>query len=470
MTLPVIMTSEGPQARTPAQLRALLIQIVAAQVPGYTADLPGSLIEDIASTDTAAIAMMESAMVETVNSLSPLGANEFLLKQLGQIYGVEPGAATNTSVYVVFTGDPGFVIAQGFTVSDGTYQYTVRDGGIIGSSGVTNPLYCVATQSGSWAIPPGTVTELITSVPNTVTLSCNNPTEGTPGGDAESAESYRAAVLQAGLANAQGTIPYLKTLLGNIEGVQRRLISVRQSTDGWMIIVGGGDPYQVGYAIYWALFDMFSLVGSTLNVTGITKANPGVVTTDLNHGFETGQVIQINGATGMTQINAVNLTITVLSEKTFSVGVNTSSYGVYTGNGVVTPNLRNITVDISDFPDIYDIPFVNPPQQTVEMSLVWNTTSVNFVSPSAIAQLGSPALVDYINSIPVGAPINVFEMQTVFQEAVSSVLSPSLLTRMVFTVSINGVSTPPDVGTGIIEGDPESFFFTDSTKIDITQG
>ena len=98
--------------------------------------------------------------------------------------------------------------------------------------------------------------------------------------------------------------------------------------------------------------------------------------------------------------------------------------------------------------------------------------STNFISPAAVAQLGTPALVSYINSIPVGAPINVFELQNAFQEAIVSVVPTPLLTRMVFSVSINGIGVSPSPGTGIIAGDPESYFFTNEsgTGITITQG
>jgi hypothetical protein len=40
----------------------------------------------------------------------------------------------------------------------------------------------------------------------------------------------------------------------------------------------------------------------------------------------------------------------------------------------------------------------------------------------------------------------------------------------VFSVSINGVSAAPAAGTGVIEGDPESYFFAQVSDITITQG
>jgi hypothetical protein len=470
MTLPTVITAAGLQPQSPATLRANLIASVAAQNPGYTANLPGSLIEDIASTDVGALVVCDQARVDLINSLSPYAANEQLLIQLGNIYGIPQGTTSNTSVYVVFSGSVGFPIGPGFTVSDGTYQYTAQEGGIIGSNGQSLPVYCLATVSGVWAVPTGTVTQLITSVPSTITLSVTNPTAGTPGGAAESIDTYRSLVLQAGLVGAQGMATMLKTNLANLPGVQSRLVSARQVGASWEVLCGGGDPYQVANAIYTSLFDILDLTGSTLAVTGITLANPGVVTTNLNHGFTTGQIINIAGVVGMTAVNNTPLTVTVLTQTTFSIGVNTSGYGAYVSGGVVTPNLRNISVSIKDYPDTYLIPFVNPPQQTVAVTVTWNTSATNFISSTAVAQLAQPALTSYVNSISAGQPVNLFQMQEVFQQAVSSIVPTNLLTRLIFSVSINGISTAPAAGTGVISGDPESYFFALSNNIVVNQG
>jgi hypothetical protein len=302
-------------------------------------------------------------------------------------------------------------------------------------------------------------------------LTVSNPETGTAAGDAEAEESYRARVLRAGLASSMGMATYLKTLLANVPGVQQRLVSVLQETGGgWEVLCGGGDPVLVGYAIYQALFDISTLVGSELLVAGITNANPGVVTTVLNHGYASGRVINIAGVVGMTGINNTPLTITVITEKTFSIGIDTTSSGAYVSGGVVTPNLRDINATIIDYPDIYVVPYVNPPQQTVAMTVTWNTSSTNFVSDAAVQQLGAPALAAYVNALAVGEPMNLFDLQDVFKAAIASVLPGPLLTRMVFSVSINGIGTSPISGTGIIEGDPESYFLAQSSDIDIARG
>lgn len=395
---PVVMTTQGPQVTPPTTLLNNLISLVTATNPGYTANLPGSLIEDISSTDVGALALIDAARVDLINSITPYGANLFILNQLGQIYGVQQGQGSNTSVYVTFSGSPGFVINAGFVVSDGSYQYVVQDAGIIGSTGQSSALYCLANTAGSWAVPAGTVTSLVTSVPVGVTLSCTNVSAGLPGATAQSTDSYRAQVIQAGLVTAQGTPTFLKAALQNVSGVQPRLISVKnQGTNQWEVIVGGGDPYQVANAIFQSIPDVSMLVGSSTTA-------------------------------------------------------------------------RNITVSINDYPNTYSIVFVNPPVQTVTVDLTWNTISPNIISPNAVVALAQPAVVDYINSIYVGQPINTYELEDSFQNAIQPILDPSLISKLAFAVYINGVLTPPVSGELLIYGDSESYFSTNSSLVSIVQG
>ena len=468
-TFPLIMTSAGPQVTSPTDLRDGLIGLVQASNPGYTANLPGSLIEDISSTDVAALSIMDSARVDLVNSISPYTANPYILVQLGNIYGVPLGLESNSSVYVVFSGTVGFTISRGFIVSDGTNQYTVQDGGIIDNNGISPPLYCVAVNYGTWAIPANSVTQLVTSVPSSIALTCVNPQAGVLATSQQTTAEYRSQVIQAGYASAQGMATFLKTQLANIPGVQDRLISVRQSGSNWQVICGGGDPYLVADGIFKGLFDIGSLVGSTLRVTNITSENPAIVTTDLNHGYSSGQTVYIEGVNGLNGINNSYYTATVINEKSFSINFNALAAGAYVNGGICTPNLRNISVSINDFPDTYVIPFINPPQQSVRLLVNWNTISNNYVNPSAISQLANNALVNYINSIYVGQALSIYQMQTAFQESIVDILPASLISTIEINVYINDIETFPEVGTGLIYGDPESYFLTNTSLITINK-
>ncbi len=264
------MTNAGAQPTPPPQtLLANLITRVSEKVPGYTANLPAGLITDLASTAIGALALIDQARVDLINSVSPYGANIPLLMQLGNIYGAQRGVSTNTSVYVVFSGLPGFAIPKGFTVSDGNYQYVVTRDTAIPDSGQTEPVYCLATISGSWAVPEGTVTQVITSVPKEQPVTCTNITAGLPGREDQSWASYRAQVMASGMLGVQGTPDCLRALLKSVSGVQENLISYRQSSLGkWVVVVGGGDPYEVAYTIYKSVPDISVLTNDVSNPSG----------------------------------------------------------------------------------------------------------------------------------------------------------------------------------------------------------
>jgi hypothetical protein len=395
------MSTAGPVPTAPATLNQALITGVAATNPDYTANLPGGLIEDIASTDTGALVAIDLARVDAVNSVTPYGANAFILAQQGVMLGIPQGTPTNTNVYVVFSDSSavGYFIPIGFVVSDGAFQYVIQDGGVILSGGSSAPLYAVAQQSGTWSVPEGTVTQIITSLPTpyNTTMTVTNPATGTPGGNAETVQSYRSRVMQANQVAGEGTPAYIKTLLQKVPGVTPRLVSILQSTFGWEVICGGGDPYAVAAAIYAGTLDLSTIVGSTTTA-------------------------------------------------------------------------RNITVTITDPPNQYNIVYVNPPQQTVTVSAIWNTTLPNFTAGAQVNQLAAPAIQNYINSIIVGQPLNLLEMQNAFQSAVAGVLATNNLTTLTFIVTINGFAVTPEAGTSIILSDPESYFFASASGVTVTQG
>lgn len=466
--IPLVMTATGPIPSTPLALRTALITGVAATNPGYTANLPASLIEDIASTDTGALVAIDQARVDAVNSVTPYGANALILAQLGAQFGIQQGVGANASVYVQFTGPAGYVLQKGFTVGDGTNQYVLQDGGVIQSGGTSALLYAVSANSGTFAIPANTVNQIVTSVPSAYAVTVNNPEAGTPATSEQSVQDYRAQVMTAGVVASTGTPAYLKTLLYQITGVQQRLVSINQVTGGWQVVCGGGDAYAVANAILQGVPDIATLQGSQLAITGMTAANPVVITTNLNHGYVAGQTVTVAGAAP----GAYNLTYTVASVTATTITTTTdgSAFGAYTGGATLSPNPRNVSVSLFQNPDTYSILFVNPPSQTVTVAVTWNTRLPNFTAGTSVAQLAVPAIQSYINSIYVGQPINELEMTAVFQNAVASVIDASNITTLQFAVTVNGVAATPAAGTSIISSDPESYFVASATAITVNQG
>jgi hypothetical protein len=466
-SVPLVMTSAGPVSTPPATLYTALINGVAATNPGYTANLPASLVSDIAETDVGALVAIDQARVDAINSVTPAGANAFILAQLGAQFGIAQGKSANASVDVVFSGPAGYVFQPGFTVSDGTNQYALGDGGVIQTGGTTPQLTAVATNSGTFAIPANTVTQIVTSVPSAYAVTVNNPQAGTPATTAESVPTYRSRVMEAGVVASTGTPAYLKTLLYAITGVQQQLVSINQVTGGWQVICGGGDAYSIANAILQGVPDIATLQGSQLAITTMSAANPVVITTNLNHGYIAGQTVTVTGATP----SAYNLTYTIASvtATTITTTTNGSGFGAYVSGAKLTPNPRNVTVSLFQNPNTYSITFVNPPQQIVTVAATWNTTLPSFTAGTSVNQLAAPAIQSYINSIYVGQPINLLEMTAVFQNAVASVIAAPNITTLQFVITINGVTVSPGAGTSIIEGDPESFFFCASTGVTVTQ-
>jgi len=121
----------------------------------------------------------------------------------------------------------------------------------------------------------------------------------------------------------------------------------------WDANMGQGFAIQQGYnatpAIIWdtviangiSTFAAGQLLqyGPTLAISGITKANPAVVTTTTNHGLTSGDVVVFQGlyqstTTGMQQIQGVPFTVTVTGLTTFTIPWNTnqSNYTALSGS------------------------------------------------------------------------------------------------------------------------------------------
>ena len=474
------MTSQGLQPRLPADLRQEITDRVGAARPGYTANLPASLVEDVASTETAAVVESDQFLVDLVNSVSPWAANPFMLKQLGEVYDVPPAVGTNTAVYVVFFGPPGFVIVQGFTVGDGAYSYIAQEGGIIGASRQSLPIYCVSPQDGAWAVPAGAVTQLETSVPDLIMqagFGVTNPADGLASTRGETIEEYRDRVWTAGLAASTGMARYLKTLVWRIPGVQKRLVSVRQdrASGRYIVMVGGGDPYQVGYAIYFALFWTVGLLPAPINIIDISNEFPAVVRTAFKHNLQNGMIERIDAvnARGWLQtINGQEFPVTVISDSTFSIPFdNRIINSAYVGGGLVTPNPIVEEVTINDWPDHFVVPYVIPAAERTAVIIVWTTNSPNYISQGAVASIVSQPILTYVNSIPCGlTPISVYELEAIFLDAANPVLPREAVVSLVINVTVNGIGVAPEPGTGVIPGDVNGYFSLDVGDLTILEG
>lgn len=75
---------------------------------------------------------------------------------------------------------------------------------------------------------------------------------------------------------------------------------------------------------------------SSYTITGITQANPGVVTSAA-HGFVNGAIVRITGVVGMTEVNNLSFTVANATTNTFELlGVDSTRYTAYSSGGLAT--------------------------------------------------------------------------------------------------------------------------------------
>jgi hypothetical protein len=80
---------------------------------------------------------------------------------------------------------------------------------------------------------------------------------------------------------------------------------------------------------------------ATVSVTGITQANPAVVTTGANHNLTSGDEVTMTGIVGMTELNGFPFIANVLTATTFELryldntNVNSTTYGAWSSGGTL---------------------------------------------------------------------------------------------------------------------------------------
>tara|TARA_Y100000015_G_C2395298_1_gene92440 strand:- start:1489 stop:3492 length:2004 start_codon:yes stop_codon:yes gene_type:complete len=134
-----------------------------------------------------------------------------------------------------------------------------------------------------------------------------------------------------GVTRRPGT-QYLGTVKDS--SIKSRLIPFQFKTTDTYILVFGDQVmrvYRNGSQV---------LKGSAQNITGVTKANPGVVTIS-SHGYSNGDEIFLDNVVGMTELNGRNYKVANVTTNTFTLqdlfgnDINTTNFTTYTSGGAV---------------------------------------------------------------------------------------------------------------------------------------
>ena len=140
--------------------------------------------------------------------------------------------------------------------------------------------------------------------------------------------------------------------------------------------------------------DSGAILEANKTITGITQANPGVVTS-ASHGFSNGDTVVISGVVGMTQVNGKRFTVASVATNTFALqdidgaNVNTTSYTAYSSGGIAnrvyTLTTTYLTADLPQlkFAQSADVMYICHPDYSVKKlsrtgHTSWTITEVDF--------------------------------------------------------------------------------------------
>ena len=109
------------------------------------------------------------------------------------------------------------------------------------------------------------------------------------------------------------------------------------------VTVGSGGSETYRYAVTAVNAEtgeesLAALGGTATNISGVTKANPAVVTFSSGPGYETGHEIEITGVGGMTELNSKRFRVAKLTSTTYQLqGVDSTNFNTYTTGGSAKP-------------------------------------------------------------------------------------------------------------------------------------
>ncbi len=129
----------------------------------------------------------------------------------------------------------------------------------------------------------------------------------------------------------------------------------------------------------WTFILYYFATGVRGPITAITNANPGEVTST-GHGLSSGMQVTFSGVGGMIQLNGNTYTITVVNANQFTIGVDTTAYGVYTSGGIWVnqPNAQiapgSVTIVMGG------VTFVDQGNGTLTSTTSMNSGVINYVT------------------------------------------------------------------------------------------
>ncbi|WP_304354227.1 baseplate J/gp47 family protein [Brachyspira innocens] len=369
------LTSNGIIKDDPQAILDNLTSKASQQVDGFS-NTPSGIQNNLLQESVILLSQFQDMAANTMNGISPSYANDFLVLELGEAFGLKIKDKQLPNTTITFYGLPGVIIPEGVQISnaDNSKTFTTTTSDIIKANGEVT-IYCEGADYYDDIAPANSLNVLVNQIQNVSRCTnLNDAVESTP---AETISQFRERFQNRAMANRSGTIAVLTNKLKEIEGVQDRLCTYKASQiveEGVSkavleVIVGGGDDYQVALAIF-----------NSVLYPDIFVSNPS------------------RGETNRT----VNI---------------------------------NVTFNSVDFPITYTRPKIN--QLSINISLTVQSGFINIPS-EAFTLLLRPYFEDYINNLKIGySPTGYAFDDLIYQCFKDNFYNISIITGINYTLTVN---------------------------------
>ena len=169
------------------------------------------------SSETAIIAENNGAFAELVDQVDPDNATGFMQDAIGRIYFLNRKPGTPTAVQLLCVGDFNTPIPVGAQAQDTSGNiYVCTQAGVIPIGGSIT-LSFANIINGPIACPANTVTKIYQAIPGWDTV--NNPSQGVPGTDVETAAEFEFRRQNSVALNAHGSLPSVYAAVFDVPNV-----------------------------------------------------------------------------------------------------------------------------------------------------------------------------------------------------------------------------------------------------------
>lgn len=359
----------------PTDIRDDILNQAIDNVDGFT-NLPSGIQNNLLDESVIVISEIQDMLSNVMNSVSPLYANNFMVLELGEAFGLKIKDKTLPNTTITFYGLAGVVIPEGLEISneDSSKKFVTTKSDIINASGQVS-IYCEGADYYNTPTPANTLTVMLNQVLNVT--SCTNLNDAVETTPAEPISEFRTRFQNRALANRSGTVATLNDELKKVEGTVDRLCTYKASQiveEGVSkavleVIVGGGDDYQVALAIF-----------NSVLYPDIFVSNPS--------NDETNRTVNIN-----------------------------------------------VTFNSVDFPIVYTRPKIN--QLSINISLTVQSGFINIPS-EAFTLLLRPYFENYINNLKIGySPTGYAFDDLIYQCFKDNFYNISIITGINYTLTVN---------------------------------